>query len=580
MSDPTPNPGSRNDNGASAPAEPWLPEPLHAALERAKSVWSRMPIGAKVLLGAILATGIVVGSYSTMAPYVEERSVLFSQLDQEDAAAIVEKLKAQEIPFTLEGDGTTIEVPTDLVHELRLSLAAEGLPHGGQVGFESFENMRLGATEFEQHVTYRRAMEGELARTITTVRTVKNARVHLVLPRKSVFAQKREPASASVILSLKGKLTDEEVNGIVHLVATAVPELTTDRVALVTTDGQMLHRPRKAGADDMGAGMGEGDRLKTTQALEGVLEERTRTMLERVLGAGHVDVRVRAEIDTAKVETKSDHFDPKQTALRSEQASVEKAAGGDADAGTVAGVPGAESNIPGGNAVVGEENATTEEAGAIRKSHTRNFEVDRVQEKRVSVKQEIRRLAVAVVVDGITETVDGQSNTRPRNKEELKKLTELVKSAVGYDEKRGDVVTVESVPFFNEELPPVEEVPPLLPPEIQAQVDRFLPLAKGLAIFLVGLIGFFWFRRFMKKQRAIAEKRAKALAKANEIKQLEEAAKAAEIAPSANERATEMVDFKVEAISRAKTDPATAALIVRHWLGTATDKTNRENAAA
>ncbi|MEM9696439.1 MAG: flagellar basal-body MS-ring/collar protein FliF, partial [Myxococcota bacterium] len=236
MSDPASNSTSPGGDGAPGPSEPWLPKPVHAALERAKRGWSRMPIGAKLFLGAVLATATAVAAYSTMAPYLEERSVLFSQLDREDAAAIVDKLKAQEVPFSLEGDGTTIRVPTDRVHELRLSLAAEGLPHGGQVGFESFENMRLGATEFEQHVTYRRAMEGELARTRTTVRTVKNARVHLVLPRKSVFAQKREPASASVILSLKGKLTEGEVNGIVHLVATAVPELTTDRVALVTTD--------------------------------------------------------------------------------------------------------------------------------------------------------------------------------------------------------------------------------------------------------------------------------------------------------------------------------------------------------
>lgn len=548
---------------------PLLPEPLAGYVAKAKTFWSRLPIPAKIFAGAMVATIAAVSLYFSVAPMMQDREVLFTQLDREDAAAIVERLKGQNVPFTLTGDGTTIEVPSDKVHELRLALAAEGLPQGGQVGFESFENMRLGATEFEQHVTYRRAMEGELARTITTVRAVKNARVHLVMPRKSVFAQKREPASASVVVSLQGRLDEAEVHGIIHLVATAVPDLEPERIALVTTDGRMLHRPRNG---DEGVGSVDPDQLAATSKLEGALEERTRSMLERILGPGHVDVRIRAEVDTAKVETKSDRYNPEQTALRSEQAMEERLGGVIDDGDTVAGVPGAESNLPGDQAIVGEA-ANEQPGGTLRKSHTRNFEVDRVQEHRVSVSQKVERLAVAVVVDGMTQTVDGVTETVPRSDEELAKLTALVKSAVGFDEARGDVVTVQSVPFFNEELPVEEEVPPVLPAKYQKQVDRFMPIIKVAVPAFFGLIAFLLFRRSLKRRRKEAEKRRKALEAAQRRDALAAAIQPKALGEGESEDGTEHVDFKVEALQRAQSDPATAALVVRHWLGTSADET-------
>ena len=523
------------------PNEPWLPPRAHGMVERAKRFWQRSPVAVKLFAGALLLTITAVAAYHLVEPIVREDAVLFSQLDPEDAGGIVEKLKTQQIPYSLTGDGTTIRVPKDRVHELRLQLASEGLPRGGQVGFESFEKLRLGATEFEQHVTYRRAMEGELARTIASVRSVRSARVHLVLPKRSVFTKKQAPASASVVVQLNGgTLLPNEVQGVVGLVASAVAGLEPDSVALVTTEGTMLHRPkRKVKEGEEEVGTEETDQNAQTRALEALLEERTRTMLERVLGAGHVDVRISADVDTAKIEKKSDLFDPVMTALRSEQQLVEQASGGvdGVVADTVAGVPGAEANLPGGAGLLGEEG---EIGGATRRSHTRNYEINRIQERRVSVTQSVKRLAVAVVVDGVKTTGPaGAEQVVPRTREELDKLTTLVRSAVGFDEDRGDSVTVESVPFFIEPAPEeLAEEPPLLPiPEAQrALIEPYMPLARTVGIGLAGLIALLWVRKRWKK-RSVANK-AKRLKAEKKFKELA-AARIEAAAP------TDPVDYRV-----------------------------------
>ena len=551
MSEPTPN---------ESVEQPLLPPQVAAWVDRIVSVWRRLPIPFKLFIGAAVVTGILIASYYSLEPMFRDDAVLYSKLESEDAGAIVEKLKTQNVPYELTGDGTTIRVPKDRVHELRLALASEGLPRGGQIGFESFENMRLGATEFEQHVTYRRAMEGELARTITTIGAVRSARVHLVMPRKSVFAQKREPASASVVVKLAGgTLRQEEVQGVINMVASAVPGLEPDSITLVTTEGTMLHRPRPGGDED-GLTTADADQIAQTRALEAMLEERTRTMLERVLGPGHVDVRVSADLDTAKVERKSDLYTPDKTAMRSEQAMEERVGGGAGNPDTVAGVPGAEANLPGGEAIVGEAGEQNG-AGVIRKSHTRNFEVDRVQERRVSVTQDVKRLAVAVVIDGKKEG----EQVVPRTDEELAKLEELVKSAVGFDKERGDQLTVASVPFFIEQLPEEPVEPDLLPiPEpYKPIVDKWLPLAKVVGGVLLGLIVFLYIRRKVKKAVKVREKRMKELKAAEAAKALLSQAEAPE---EQVEEETEKVDFRVEALGRAQSDPATAALVLRHWL--------------
>jgi flagellar M-ring protein FliF len=528
-----------------------LPAPLRPWAAKAIGWVSALSRSAKILVASTALVLVAFAGFFALRSSNPAYTVLYSNLDRDDAAAVVAKLKEMKVPYRVEGDGAVIEVPEDKARELRLELAGGGLPRGGAVGFESFDKMRLGATEFEQRILYRRALEGELARTIGTVAAVQTARVHLVLPEKSVFVSRNEPSSASVVLKLRGgrALGGGEVSGIVHLVSTSVAGLSPDRVAVVTTEGTVLHKPRRPGED----GDGDDDRASRARSLEATLEERARSMVEKVTGPGHVDVRVSVDVDPARIERVEDHYDPKQTALRSEERSVERS-GEDVP---VAGVPGAESNLPGGAAraaaadggvPAADASATAASSpGTSRESHTRNFEVDRITEKRTVAVGALRRVTVAVVIDG-----SGQV----RSKEEVEKIASLVRSAVGFDERRGDAVTVESVPFLASEAPasPSSVTPIWLEPK------KIVPFAGGALVLVAIGAGVFVLRA--RKRRKIAT--ALALARATDKANAE--AVAVEILSSA-EKPASPDDLRRLVRERAASDPATAALIVRSWLG-------------
>ena len=496
------------------------------------------------------------GSLSAVRASIPPYTVLFSNLDRDDASAVVAKLKEMKVPFRLEADGAIIEVPEEKARELRLELAGGGLPRGGGVGFESFDKMRLGATEFEQRILYRRALEGELSRTIGTVGAVHNARVHLVLPEKSVFVSRNEPSSASVVLKLRSgrALGGGEVAGIVHLVSTSVPGLSPDRVAVVTTEGAVLHKPKRAGEE----GASDDDRASQARALEATLEERARAMVEKVTGPGHADVRVTVDLDPARVERVEDHFDPKQTALRSEERNVERNGSPDVP---VAGVPGAESNLPGGAGRANAEDGgvaadvASTAAGTTRESHTRNFEVDRITEKRTVTGGALRRVTVAVVIDG-SPTADGAV----RSSAELDKIAALVRSAVGFDERRGDAVTVESVPFLAAEepapAPPAFELPKL-------DVKKVAPFAAGALALVVLLTSVLAIRARRRRKKVSA---ALALAAAKE-KESAQAVTVEILGATTEEKPPTADDLRRLVRERAASDPATAALVVRSWLG-------------
>jgi flagellar M-ring protein FliF len=533
-------------------------DPVAKALAFARGTVSRvraklgaMTKPARVMLLSTVAAAVLITGYFGYRSTETSWGTLFSNLDRDDASAVVAKLKEMKVPFRIEGEGGTIEVPQQRVRELRLELAGGGLPRGGGIGFESFDKMRLGATEFEQRVLYRRSLEGELSRTIDTIASVQSSRVHLVLPERSVFVGRAEPASASIVLKLRpGRaLGAAEVAGVVHLVASSVGALTPERVAVVTTDGTVLHKPRREG-DVAGD---NDDQVTATRSLESTLEERTRSMLEKVLGSGHVDVRVSADLDRSRVERVEDRYDPKQTTLRSEQSSVERS-GADKSA---AGVPGAESNLPDG---AGKGDGGAARDGMLRESHTRNFEVDHVVEKRLLTSGSIRRLTVAVVVDG-------HGKEGARTKEEMEQLAALVRSAVGADERRGDLVTVESVPFLEAEAPPVD--PATISP-IPPKYRKYVPLAGAGVAVVVALALFIAIRRAVKRARARA---AAAAAKAEATSA---SVTAMVVAPPEETEAVtiEKLDpeeLRTRAHDRAADDPATAALVLRFWLGEGND---------
>jgi len=512
----------------------------------------------------------------------ESYAPLFTQLDKDDAAAIAAKLKEQKIAYRIDNDGSTIEVPDSKARELRLELASAGLPRGGGVGFESFDKMRLGATDFEQRVLFKRALEGELTRTIDSLGAVASSRVHIVLPEKSVFVSRGEPASASVILRLRSSRTlgSSEVASVVHLVASAVPGLDPDHISVVTTEGVMLHRPHKV--NEVGDGTsyaGDEDARTATRSYESALEDRVRSMLERVVGAGHADVHVTADIDPARVERLEEHFDPSKAVLRSEEQSTEH--GGGNSENSVAGIPGAESNVPGGASKSGNLTPTASSAtpsasttatpyaaasalsanSAVRESHTRNYEVDHVSEKRVIGAGAIRHLNVAVVLDG----VKSENGIVPRPASELDKLTALVRSASGIVESRGDVIALESIPFsiiLPETLPVAATSESSSSLNVRA-LRRWVPAATGvvaIAIVALAVVG-------------VRARRSRAQQLADSVRQLAPGISEPLLATSSTQTpALDSGDLRTRAHARAAQDPATAALVLRFWLGTATSE--------
>jgi flagellar M-ring protein FliF len=357
-------------------------------------------------------------------------------------------------------------------------------------------------------------------------------------------------------------LSASEIAGVVHLCASAVPGLTADRVALVTTEGMMLHRPRPEGGEPSALGGGDTDQLTAARALEASLEDRARVMLEKLVGPGHVDVRISAELDLARLERIADQFDPTKTALRSETKTIEQN-GGVVD--TVAGIPGAESNLPSG---AGSASAAPAGSGVARLSHTRNWEVSRITEKRIVTGGVLKRLTVAVVVDGVKQ---GQAAVA-RSPEELAKITALVKGAVGLDEKRGDVLSVESVPFLSTETDP-NAVAATPTPKTEALLAWFKKLPKkaqlgvGGGLLVALLLGGFFAVRTVRK----AFRRTTALAVADGPAvgpmDAEEEAEG-----PAKKTVVEVVDYRSAAMDRAARDPATAALVLRAWLGTLEQK--------
>lgn len=524
---------------------------------------------AKILLGTTVAATIIVGTIAFRWATNETYALLFAQMTPEDSAAVVEKLKELKVPYRV-ADGGKIEVPEARVHELRLDIAGAGLLRGGGVGFEAFDKMRMGATEFEQQVMFRRAMEGELSRTIASVGAVETARVHLVLPQRSVFVEKTQAGSASVVVKLRAgrEIGPQEATAIVHLVAASVPGLAPEHVALATTEGKLIRKPKSGNEDGSDA---DEDALSDVKVLEAKLEERARAILGRVVGPDHVDVKVAAEIDLSKVERNEEHYDKGKTALRSEELLIEKnQTAGD----SAAGVPGAESNLP-----TGDEEEVADApgaAGVLRREHTRNFEVDKVTERTISKSGRIKRLTVAVVVDGVQVAGDdGVTRSVARTPEELEQLASLAKSAIGIDERRNDVLTIDSIPFFAapdtaDKTGETGDVAATEDPRL-LKVKKYAPVAAAALLLLIVATALVMRRR--RKLKALRSSTAAALL----VPTAEQSAGA--LGTGASDDLKKLDDPRDEAMRRALSDPATAALVIRHWLG-ADEQEESQNKAA
>ncbi len=361
---------------------------------------------------------------------------LYSGLSLEDSSAIVAELQTQNVPFELRGEGDTILVPRDQITTLRMNLAGSGLPQRGQVGYEIFdEQSTLGATSFVQNINNVRALEGELARTITSLNRIKSARVHLVLPERELFRRERKDPSASIVLSVRGELSASEIRAVQHLVASAIEGLTPTRVSIVDDQGNLL----ASGTEDAQSALaGEAD--ERTLGYENRLRTRVEDMLANIVGAGRARVEVAAEIDYNRSTTTEERFDPEGQVVRSTQTreSQNLTNGADGQVTVANELPGASQNA--GSTGPTDQGSSTEEVT--------NYEISKTTQTAVTEAGAVKRLSVAVVVDGVY-TTDGEGNATyaPRSADEIAQIQTLVRSAVGYSEGRGDSVQVVNLQF-------------------------------------------------------------------------------------------------------------------------------------
>jgi flagellar M-ring protein FliF len=374
---------------------------------------------------------------------------LFTNLSEPDAAAIVEALRAEKVAFQLADGGRAVLVPADRLYELRLSLASRGLPEGGGVGFELFDRQTLGQTDFLQRLNYQRAMQGELGRTIAQLGGVESARVHLAMPERSLFVAEDRRPSASVVVKLAAgrTLSRAQIDGIVHLVASSVEGLVPDAVTVVDEGGRIL-TPERRGDEAAGS---SSHALEMQRAVERELAERVESMLGAVVGREKAIARVTATLDFARVERTEESYDPDRTALRSQRTTREETVGARGPTGT----PGVQANLTNETGVAPEGEGPRSE----RRDENSTYEVSKVVSRTIAPVGALKQLSVAVLIDG-TYTV-GEGGTRTftaRPQEELDRLRELVKSAVGFSEARGDKIEVASVAFQPEPLPAGEGI--------------------------------------------------------------------------------------------------------------------------
>ncbi|MBN2654436.1 MAG: flagellar M-ring protein FliF [Nitrospirae bacterium] len=465
-----------------------------------------------------------------------EYQVLFSNLGPQDAGNVVGKLKEMKIPFRVEGN--VIFVPSTKVYETRLDLAAQGIPQGGGIGFELFDKAQIGVTEFVQRLNYRRALQGELARTIKDLSEVDEARVHIAIPERTIFADRSDRPTASVVLKVKpGRvLNQNQIGGIVHLVSSSIEGMTPYDVSVIDNMGNLLSKSTdlNVAADSM--------QLDYQKSLEKDYESRLQSMMEGIVGRGKAIVRVAAKIDFTQTEKTEERFDPDTIAVRSEQRSQEKTTGP-----ASGGIPGVMSNQP------GQPPAQSAATGPMSQKQTESisYEVSRSVSKTVRPKGDIKTISVAVLIDG-TYKKEGDKNVFvPRPEAELKKYDDLVRAAIGFNQERGDQVTVQNVPFeatVEDMVPEKTDILKIVLPILKL----FVPLVVALLLIMFAI-------------KPIVEilKAPIKLAPRARVAQYEEEPEVIRSTEMPERQEKQMKEQITEAVKR---DPRKSAMILKDWM--------------
>ena len=460
---------------------------------------SDLPAGRKIGLMVAFAAVVAIIAGALLWAQTPDYRILYGNLSDRDGGSVVEALQKLNIPFKMAEGGGAIMVPSGMVYEARLKLASQGLPKGGTVGFDLMDNMKLGATQFQENITYQRALEGEIARTIEALSSVQGARVHLAIPKESVFVREQQKPSASVLVSLyPGRILEKaQVEGIVHMVAGSVPEMPTSNVTIIDQNSNLLTSSNKPGLTGL-----DSSQLEYLHEVEQTYIRRIEDILVPITGLKNVRAQVTAELDFAVTEQTAETYKPNQTpnnaTVRSSQTSETLGDG----AASAAGVPGALSNQPPGsasaplNGAAGAKPANGASAssagGSVHKEATTNFEVDKTISHVRSQVGAVKRLSVAVVVNNKGEKdKKGKVTSRALSKDEVSQIYNLAKEAMGFNQARGDTLNVVNAPFSLSEEEALPAAPIWKDPAMVAlakDIVKYLIIAGVLFYLIVGVI--------------------------------------------------------------------------------------------
>ena len=418
-----------------------MPAYIQNTVNSVKQFWGRLGMAPRIAIAggivAALALAIGLSLYLTKPEF----KVLYSNLGPEDASSVVKALQAEKIQYRLTDNGSTIMIPAEKVYDQRIKIAGEGALVGQGIGFEIFDKVKVGQTDFVQKINYTRALQGELARTISEFPSVESARVHLVMPQRSLFVEERQSPSASVVLKLNRpnqKPDQKEINAILNMMVMAVEGLDKNHVSITDNGGKVLYEPQEDNLTGISS-----TQLEHRQQVQNSLEKRIEEMLQPIFGPGRVIAKVNADIDFSQKTIRREIFDPEKTVVRSEQRSEETQQG---RANLEAGAPDANFRGDGITGSVSHQNGN-------RETRPTNYEINREEQQIVANVGDLRRLTVAVIIDGSYEKTEGAWSFVPRKPEELERVRQLVSNAVGLNAERGDSLEVSSAPFNDSEPP-------------------------------------------------------------------------------------------------------------------------------
>jgi len=485
-----------------------MAEEKASALDTAKIFFNRFSFSQKLFLGLAVIL-VIVGIYLiTNVVSSPGRGVLFSNLSAKDSGLILEQLKAKKVPYDISGNGSVISVPEDQIAELRIELAAGGLPEGGGVGFEIFDKSSISTTDFVQNINYLRALEGELSRTISQLREVISAKVHITLPKRSVFLDEQEEAKASIVLKLRpgAQMNTSIVPGILHLTAQSVEGLKPENIAVVDVNGALLSKPQSP--DDIFDQM-SNSQLAFQKTMESSLTRKIVNLLEPHVGIGKVRADVKLKLNFEKQETMQETVDPDKVAKVSEKTETSSSTGGTHGGG----IPGVSSNVV--QASGGTDATTTLTPSKTKSEKTlTNFEVTKTVTRTTKPIGDIQRLSVAVVIDNDADIEIRDDKpvkiSKKRSPEDLDQIKRLVQAAVGYNSERGDVVEIANLPFDTSS----EAESDYYMEKLAAKDSRDVWIQRGMLVAAI-LFGFFIFSRLYRKVKEIIE--TAKLPKAEEI---------------------------------------------------------------